>query len=84
MLCMILSVLGTMKLYPAQGYPIYQLHNVTVPVQTYFPVKIKATSAFPDKMVMHRFANGKDDYAKAECMKMAGTKPASGSLEIFN
>lgn len=49
-----------------QGYPIYQLHNVTVPVHTYFPVKIKATSALPGKMVMHRFANGKDDYAKAE------------------
>lgn len=49
----------------AAGYPIYQLHSVTVPVQVYFPVKIKANSPYPDKMVMHRFANGKDDYAKA-------------------
>ena len=32
----------------------------------YFPVKIKAAAALPDKMVMHRFANGKDDYAKAD------------------
>ena len=54
------------EIIPGQGYPIYQLHNVTVPVHTYFPVKIKATSALPGKMVMHRFANGKDDYAKAE------------------
>ena len=53
------------EILPGQGYPIYQLHNVTVPVHTYFPVKIKAPSALPGKMVMHRFANGKDDYAKA-------------------
>jgi murein DD-endopeptidase MepM/ murein hydrolase activator NlpD len=49
-----------------QGYTVYQLHSVTVPVHVYFPVKIKASSSFPNKMVMHRFANGKDDYAKAE------------------
>ena len=48
------------------AYTIYQLHNVTVPVHSYFPVKIKAASSLPDKMVMHRFANGKNDYAKAE------------------
>ena len=54
------------EIIPGQSYPIYQLHNVTVPVHTYFPVKTKATSALPGKMVMHRFANGKDDYAKAE------------------
>lgn len=47
------------------GYPIYELHNTTVPVHCYFPVKIKAVSSLPDKMVMHRFAAGKDDYAKA-------------------
>jgi murein DD-endopeptidase MepM/ murein hydrolase activator NlpD len=49
----------------ATGFPIYQLHNASVPVQTYFPVKIKAASALPDKMVMHRFAGGKNDYTKA-------------------
>ena len=48
------------------GYTIYQLHNVNVPVHVYFPVKIKAASSLPGKMVMHRFANGKDDYAKAD------------------
>ncbi len=49
----------------ASGYTIYQLHNPNVPVHVNFPIKIKATSALPDKMVMHRFANGKNDYAKA-------------------
>lgn len=51
---------------PATGYPIYQLHNASVPVQSYFPVKIKAASSLPGKMVMHRFASGKNDYIKAE------------------
>ena len=54
------------EIIPAQGYTIYQLHKTTVPLHSYFPVTIKASSAFPDKMIMHRFANGKDDYAKAE------------------
>ena len=54
------------EITPAEGYPIYQLHNTTVPVQVYFPIKIKALSPLPGKMVMHRFANYKDDYAKAE------------------
>ncbi|MFN8250402.1 MAG: M23 family metallopeptidase [Ferruginibacter sp.] len=49
----------------AAGYPIFQLHNASVPVQCYFPVKIKASTAFPDKMVMYRFAGSKKDYAKA-------------------
>jgi hypothetical protein len=51
---------------PQQGYTIYQLHNANTPVHGYFPVKIKAASPMPDKMVMHRFSNGRDDYAKAE------------------
>ncbi len=54
------------EIIPAQGYPIYQLHNTAVPVQVYFPIKIKALSSLPGKMVMHRFVNNKDDYAKAE------------------
>lgn len=54
------------EIIPAKGLPIYQLHNTSVPVQVMFPVKIKNTSALhPDKMVMHRFANNKNDYAKA-------------------
>jgi murein DD-endopeptidase MepM/ murein hydrolase activator NlpD len=51
---------------PKQGYTIYQLHNTTVPIQSYFPVTIKAVTPLPDKMVMHRFSNGRHDYTKAE------------------
>ncbi|MEO6251672.1 MAG: M23 family metallopeptidase [Ferruginibacter sp.] len=51
---------------PKQGYPIYQLHNTHVPVQSYFPITIRAATDQPDKMVMHRFANGRHDYKKAE------------------
>jgi len=54
------------ELAAADGSTIYQLHNVNVPVHTYFTVKIKGGAAANGKMVMHRFANGKDDYAKAE------------------
>ncbi|MEP7238360.1 MAG: M23 family metallopeptidase [Ferruginibacter sp.] len=55
---------------PKQGYTIFQLHNTSVPLQSYFPITIKAVSALPDKMVMHRFANGRDDFAKAEPVTM--------------
>lgn len=54
------------EIYPNTGNTIYQLHNTSVPLQSYFPITIKAASDLPDKMIMHRFANGKDDYAKAE------------------
>ena len=54
------------EIIPNEGFTIYQLHNTNVPVHSYFPVSIKAISPLPSKMVMHRFANGKDDYAKAE------------------
>ncbi len=47
------------------GFNIHLLHNTSVPVQGYFPVTMKATTAKPDKMVIHRFANGRHDYAKA-------------------
>ncbi|MFM6926542.1 MAG: M23 family metallopeptidase [Ferruginibacter sp.] len=51
---------------PGQGYTIYQLHNTNVPLHSTFPLSIKASSSLPQKMVIHRFANGKDDYARAE------------------
>ena len=53
------------EIMPNTGFTIYQLHNTTVPLHVYFPIKIKAFTSLPQKMVMHRFANGKDDYAKA-------------------
>jgi murein DD-endopeptidase MepM/ murein hydrolase activator NlpD len=52
------------EIIPNSGYTIYQLHNTSVPLQTYFPVKIRAFSPLPGKMVMHRFVNSKNDYAK--------------------
>ncbi|HMU09160.1 MAG TPA: M23 family metallopeptidase [Ferruginibacter sp.] len=54
---------------PKQGYPVYQLHNTTIPLHSYFPVSIKTTVSLPGKMVMHRFANGRHDYAKADPVK---------------
>ncbi len=54
---------------PKTGYSIYQLHNVSVPVHAYFPVTIKALTTLSDKMVMHRFANDKNDFVKAEPVK---------------
>jgi murein DD-endopeptidase MepM/ murein hydrolase activator NlpD len=50
------------------GHTVYQLHNTSVPLQNYFMVSIKAAGVIPDKMVTHRFANGKDDYAKADAV----------------
>lgn len=47
------------------GFTVYQLHNLNVPLQVNFPIKIKANSPLPQKMVLHRFANNKNDYAKA-------------------
>ncbi|MBK8522056.1 MAG: M23 family metallopeptidase [Chitinophagaceae bacterium] len=57
-----------------QGNTIYQLHNTSVPLHGYFPISIKAKTALPGKMVMHRFANGKHDYAKADEV-MHGKEP---------
>ncbi len=54
---------------PKQGYTIYQLHNVTIPLHNYFPVTIKATTPYPEKMVIHRFANGRHDYTRADQVK---------------
>ncbi len=54
------------EIIPQQGYTIYQLHNTSVPLQSYFPITIKAATALPHKMIMHRFANGRHDYARAE------------------
>jgi hypothetical protein len=54
------------EIVPAKGYPIYQLHNGSVPVHTMFPVSIRNTvTTNPGKMVMHRSWGSKDDYAAA-------------------
>jgi murein DD-endopeptidase MepM/ murein hydrolase activator NlpD len=54
------------------GFTVYQLHNTSVPLQRIFPISIKAITPLPNKMVMHRFANGKNDYARAEAENYKG------------
>ena len=75
---------------PKPGNTVYQLHNTSVPVHGYFPISIKAQNDLPGKMVMHRFANGKHDYKKAEAVmngKETGWYKASfrefGSFELM-
>ncbi len=49
-------------------FPIYQLHNPYIPVQSYFPVKIKANvdPSLKNKIIMQRFWSNKKDYQKAD------------------
>ncbi len=54
---------------PKQGYTIFQIHNTSVPLQRNFPITIKASTSLPDKMVIHRFSNGRHDYKKAVPVK---------------
>jgi hypothetical protein len=65
------------------GYTVYQLHNTSVPLHTYFPISIKATTPLPGKMVMHRFANGKNDYAMAEAVINGGESWYRASFRDF-
>jgi hypothetical protein len=55
------------ELPSADGKSIHQVGNADVPVQTYFPVSIYENFASEDtgKIVMKRYAGGKQDYAKA-------------------
>ena len=63
------------EIIPAQGNPIYQLHNGNIPVHSKFPINIKnSTTAFPNKMVMRRFWGDKEEYSKAEPVIMGYEK----------
>ena len=55
------------EIIPNTGKAIYQLHNTSVPLQTYFPVKIRAEYAAKDtgRIVMKRSSGNKEDYKKA-------------------
>ena len=55
------------EIVPARGGTIYQLHNTSVPLQTYFPVMIKAEYTTKDtgRIIMKRFSGSKEDYKKA-------------------
>ncbi|MEO6406338.1 MAG: M23 family metallopeptidase [Ferruginibacter sp.] len=52
----------------SQGQPVYQLHNPSVPLHTYFNVKIKAAipAVYKDKVVMKRSYGSKEDYVYAK------------------
>lgn len=47
--------------------PVFQINTGSIPSHVYFPVKIKSTAgdAYKDKIVMHRYWAGKNDFAKA-------------------
>jgi hypothetical protein len=50
-----------------KGNPVYQVHNTTVPLHTYFNLSIQADFSIADtgKIVMYRFSGSKTDYRKA-------------------
>lgn len=54
---------------PSTGKTIYQLHNTSVPVHNYFPVRIRDNFPAEDTghIVMKRFSGIKEDYKKAVC-----------------
>ena len=49
------------------GMPVYALHNTSVPLHNYFPVKIRYTFPMADtgNIIMKRFSGTKQDYKKA-------------------
>ncbi len=51
----------------ASGQPVYQLHNATVPVHTYFNVQLQAnlSPSLRSKAVIYRFYGTKKDYVAA-------------------
>lgn len=58
------------RIKPATGQyggKAFQLGTGDIPVHSFYPVKIRnTTTAQPDRMVMKRWWNNKDDFAKAE------------------
>jgi hypothetical protein len=55
------------EINPGTNSSIYQLHNTSVPLQNYFPVKIRANYPLSDtsRVIMKRFSGSKQDYKKA-------------------
>lgn len=56
------------------GYPVYRIHNNSVPLQVAFPIKIKATipESLKNKVVISRTWNGKSDFQKAASIGFFG------------
>lgn len=71
----------------ATAQPVYQLHNATIPLHTYFPVTIKAAFSIQDtgKVIMKRSYGGKQDFKKA--VYVNGSYKASfrefGNYQLF-
>lgn len=57
------------EINPGNNSTIFQLHNTTVPLHGYFPLKIKADFPVNDtgRIIMKRFAGSKEDYKKTVC-----------------
>jgi len=56
------------------GYPLYRLHNNSVPLQVTFPLKIRASVPEPlrNKVVIARTWNGRSDFEKAASIGFFG------------
>ncbi len=55
------------EIIPKTGNTIYQIHNINVPLQTAFPLKMKGNipPSLKNKVVIERFWNAKSDFEKA-------------------
>ncbi|MEO7445038.1 MAG: peptidoglycan DD-metalloendopeptidase family protein [Ferruginibacter sp.] len=74
------------KINSNSGQPVYLLHNTSVPVHTYFDVKIAASfpQQYQDKIIMKRFYGSKDDYTAARPVQEAnGQTWYQGSFREF-
>ena len=67
------------------GYPIYRLHNNTVPLHIRFPLKIKANvpTELKDKVVIARTWNGSSDFVKATPVTIFGEDWYLASFRAF-
>lgn len=54
------------EIIPNFNHPIFQLHNTSVPVQNYFPIKIRDNFPLEDTghIIMKRFSGSKEDFKK--------------------
>jgi len=62
------------EMAPVSGYPVYRLHNNSVPLQVAFPLKIRASvpESLRNKVVIARTWNGRSDYEKAASIGFFG------------
>ncbi len=73
------------EIIPNAGYPIYRLHNNSVPLQENFTLKIKAAipALLKEKLVIERSWNAKFDYAKAIPVKLSNEDWYMASFRDF-